>query len=420
MEEDSRKTMGLSLSDADCYNVNAAEPEAESDNMGALPPEKEKSRGFMLPFILGVIFCVLVLLALTELFGLGKFVTKQKYEYYLGLEKNYGKYAEIMRLIDEDPVAKAGAGEINDEMLREIVAATGDPYAQYYTAEEYAEFIKKYAGEYVGIGIGVVQEDDDITVMTVFEDSPAAEAGMEYGDVIIKVDGKAPADVDDAIQMISGDPGTPVTITVRRGEEELEFRLNRVKIDQDSVEYNKVDGTEDTGYIRISSFIEDTDKDFKAAVKELKNEGCSKFIIDLRNNGGGMTDPSIEIADYLLPACRIMSETTKSGAETVYTSKAGSAGIDYVVLVNGDTASASEILTAAIQDNNGGTVIGSKTYGKGVTQLTHKFDDGSAVKLTSTEYFRPNGEPVNGVGITPDIEASDGEAMDKALEELGK
>ena len=420
MKDDSRKTMGLSLSDADCYNVNAAESEEEIRSKEALPPEKGKGRGFVLPFILGMICCALVLFALTELLGLGKFVTRQKYEYYRDLDKNYGKYAEIMKLIGEDPVAKSDAGRISDDMLREIVAATGDPYAAYYTAEEYAEFVKKYAGEYVGIGIGVVQDGDDISVMAVFEDSPAAEAGIEYGDVIPKVDGKTPADVDEAIEMISGDPGTPVTVTVRRGEEEIEFRMNRVKIDHNSVEYNKVDGTEDTGYIRIASFIEDTDRDFKAAVKELRNEGCTKFIIDLRNNGGGLTDTSIEIADYLLPECRIMSEKTKSGAETVYTSKASSAGIDYVVLVNEDTASASEILTAAIQDNHGGTVIGSKTYGKGVTQLTHKFSDGSAVKLTTTEYFRPNGGTVNEVGVTPDIEAAGDEAMDKALEELGK
>jgi len=420
MEDDSRKTMGLSLSDADCYDVNAAEPEEETRDTEAVPPEKGRGRGFVLPFILGMICCALVLFALTEFLGLGKFVTRQKYRYYSDLDKNYGKYAEIMKLIDEDPVAKSDAGRISDDMLKEIVAATGDPYAAYYTAEEYAEFVKKYAGEYVGIGIGAVQDGDDISVMAVFEDSPAAEAGIEYGDVITKVDGKTPSDVDEVIEMISGDPGTPVTVTVRRGEEEIEFRMNRVKIDRSWVEYNEVDGTEDTGYIRIASFIEDTDRDFKAAVKELRNEGCTKFIIDLRNNVGGLTDTSIEIADYLLPECRIMSEKTKSGAETVYTSKASSAGIDYVVLVNEDTASASEILTAAIQDNHGGTVIGSKTYGKGVTQLTHKFSDGSAVKLTTTEYFRPNGGAVNEVGITPDIEAAGDEAMDKALEELGK
>ena len=131
-------------------------------------------------------------------------------------------------------------------------------------------------------------------------------------------------------------------------------------------------------------------------------------------------DAGIGIADYLLPACTVMTEKTKNGAETVYTSKEGSAGIEYVVLVNGDTASASEILTAAIQDNNGGKVIGSKTYGKGVTQSLHKFRDGSAIKITVTEYFRPNGERVNDIGITPDIEAPEGDVMDKALEELAK
>ena len=381
---------------------------------------KKTRRRFILPFILGAVCCALVLLALTEIFGLGKIVTKEKYRYYRDLEDNYGKYAEIMRLIDEDPIAKSDAGGISDEQLKEMIASTGDPYAEYFTAEEYDEFLKRYAGEYVGIGVGVVQDGGDVLVMGVFEGSPAEKAGIVNGDVIAKVDGKIPADVDDAVDMISGDPGTPVTVTIRRDGEELEFEMKRAKIDQDSVEFYRVDGSEDTGYIRIASFITDTDKDFKAAVKQLKDEGCTKFIIDLRNNGGGLTDASIEIADYLLPSCRIMSETTKSGAETVYSSKPGSAGIDYVVLVNENTASASEILTAAIQDNNGGKVIGSKTYGKGVTQSTHKFRDGSAVKITATEYFRPNGEPVNGVGITPDIEAADDEAMDKALEELAK
>ena len=169
MEDDSRKTMGLSLSDADCYDVNAAEPEEETRGTEAVPPERGKARGFVLPFILGMICCALVLLALTELLGLGKFVTRQKYEYYRDLDKNYGKYAEIMKLIGEDPVAKSDAGRISDDMLREIVAATGDPYAAYYTAEEYAEFVKKYAGEYVGIGVGVVQDGDDILVINVFE-----------------------------------------------------------------------------------------------------------------------------------------------------------------------------------------------------------------------------------------------------------
>ena len=154
------------------------------------------------------------------------------------------------------------------------------------------------------------------------------------------------------------------------------------------------------------------------AVKDLKAKGCTKFILDLRDNGGGLTDPSIEIADYLLPACKIMSENTKDGSETVYNSKASSEDLDMVVLVNGNTASASEILTAALQDNKAVTVIGTKTYGKGVTQMMHQFSDGSAVKLTVTEYFRPSGETVNGVGITPDIEAEGEAVLEEALREL--
>ena len=418
-KEDNRKTMGLSLSDTAYYDVNVSGPEAKPAETETVPPKKGRSFRFMLPFVCGMLFCLLLLLA-AEFFGLGSFITKKKYEYYRSLDENCGKYYEIMRLIDEDPIALKGSGEISDEMLREAVASTGDPYAQYFTAEEYEEFSKRYAGEYIGIGIGVVQDGDDILVINVFEDSPAAEAGIEAGDVITKVDGKAPADVDEAIDMLAGKPGTSVTVTYKRGEKETECSMNRAKIEQDSVTFSKVEETDDTGYIRIASFIEGTDRQFKAAVKELKNDGCSKFIIDLRDNGGGLVDAGIGIADYLLPECTIMTETTKSGAETVYTSKPGSAGIEYVVLVNGDTASASEILTAAIQDNNGGTVIGSKTYGKGVTQSAHRFSDGSAVKLTATEYFRPNGDKVNGVGVTPDIEVSDDEAMDRALEELGK
>ena len=168
----------------------------------------------------------------------------------------------------------------------------------------------------------------------------------------------------------------------------------------------------------VKSYEKPSGKEFKAAVKDLKSKGCTKFILDLRDNGGGLTDPSIEIADYLLPACKIMSENTKDGSETVYNSKASSADLDMVILVNENTASASEILTAALQDNGAGTVIGTKTYGKGVTQMMHKFSDGTAVKLTVTEYFRPSGETVNGVGITPDIEAEDSEMLDKAIKEL--
>lgn len=415
---DSKKTLGLQISDADYYDVNRQAvqvPEAPKK-----PAKRRKNSGRLLPFLLGILTSLIVLLLLTEVFGLGKFVPQSKYEYYRDLHSNYGKYYEIMKMIGEDPIAETVPEELSDERLKEIVASTGDPYAQYFTADEYKEFSKKYASGYVGIGVGVLQVGDDIVIKEIFEDSPAETDGMQVEDVITKIDGKEPADIDEAIEMLDGEPGTPVSVTVRRDGEEIVIDTNRARVDQESVKYAVLDDHPDIGVIRVSRFIKGTSDEFRDAVRALEGDGCSKFIIDLRANGGGLTDESIAVADYLLPACKIMTESFKNGKETVYNSKADTAGIHYVVLVDGDTASASEILTAAIQDNKGGTIIGSRTYGKGVTQRTHMFDDGSAVKITATEYFRPNGETVNGVGVTPDVDAADGEMREVAIRELEK
>lgn len=422
MEEDKKEVrLGLELSDADDYNVNADEavfadedelPEAERKKKG------RSSAGRTGIFAAGFLCCVLLVFLFTSVLGLVRFVPKERYEYYRDLDSSYGKYYEIMEMIDEDPLAKSDAGEISDEELKEIVASTGDPYAEYFTAEEYDEFEKHYMGDYVGIGILVTEEDGDIVIKSVIPDGPAEEAGIQDDDILVRVDGKELKDVNDAIEKISGEAGTELTVTVKRGGETLDIKATRERIDQESVGYLKMENEPDVGYIMIAAFRDDTAKDLKLAVRDLKDEGCDKFILDLRGNGGGLTNESVDIADYLLPACRIMSEKTKSGKETVYNSKASSADLDLVVLVDENTASASEILTAALQDNNACTVIGKKTYGKGVTQKTQRFRDGSAIKITVTEYFRPSGKKVDGVGITPDIEAEGEAAIDEALKEL--
>ena len=426
------KKTGLDLSDTAFYNVDDGitdEPlfdEADETifaDADITPDDKKSSgirAGMLVSFLLGAAGCIAVILLLTQVFGIGHFVTDSTYDYYTDLDHSYGKYYEIMKMIGQDPIAQSEPEDISDQELKRIVGSIGDPYAEYYTASEYEKLEKRYMGEFVGIGILVMQDGDDIVIVSVLDGTPADEAGIRPEDIIIKVDGKTPADMNDAVEMISGEAGTKVTITVKRGDETIDFSLNRQTIDTDSVAYDVLEGHPDVGYIIISSFIKGTDDDFKMAVKDLKAKGCSKFILDLRNNGGGLTDPSIEIADYLLPACKIMSENTKDGTETVYNSKASSADLDMVILVNENTASASEILTAALQDNNAGAVIGTKTYGKGVTQTMRKFRDGTAVKITVTEYFRPSGETVNGIGITPDIEAEGEEALDEALKELGQ
>lgn len=422
IEED--KKMGLDLSDTAYYNVDDGvtdEPFFESGDVGETSAKPKKRPAAMIAsFLIGVATCLGLILLCTQVLGVGRFVTDKTYDYYIDLDKSYGKYYEIMKMIGEDPIAETEPEDISDAQLKEIVSSIGDPYAEYYTESEYAELEKRYMGDYVGVGIGVVQVEDDIVIMTVFENTPASEAGIMPEDIIVKVDGKKPADVDDAVGMITGEAGTKVTITVKRGDETMDFDLNRQKIETESVVYNVLEGHPEIGYINITQFIKGTDDDFKMAVKDLKSKGCTKFILDLRDNGGGLTESSIEIADYLLPACKIMSENTKDGAETVYNSKASSADLDMVILVNENTASASEILAAALQDNKAGTVIGKKTYGKGVTQIMHKFSDGTAVKLTVTEYFRPSGKTVHGIGITPDIEAEGEEVLEEALKELAQ
>ncbi len=425
-------SLGLETGDTDDYQVDGGgravnnEP-VDRDEIKWNASSRKKRRknrkkggGRFLWFTAGVISCFAVIMLLTYGFGLGGFVTSRTLDYYSGLDKAYGKHFEILRMIDEDPLAKSGGQKIGDEELRKIVADTGDPYAEYFTAEEYEEFQKRYVSDYVGIGVGVAQDGDDIAIMSVFEDTPAMEAGILSGDLIVKIDGKTPADADEAVDMMAGDVGSSVLLEIDRNGEILEKTIRRAKIEAESVSYFAVSGHRNTGYIGISSFREETAADFKSAVKELEARGCDRFIIDLRNNGGGLTEESIEIADYLLPACRIMSEKKKDGSEKIYNSKPGSADLKCVVLVNENTASASEILTAALQDNGACKVIGSKTYGKGVTQALHEFSDGSALKITVTEYFRPNGKTVNGVGITPDIEAEGGAALAEGLKELGR
>jgi carboxyl-terminal processing protease len=241
---------------------------------------------------------------------------------------------------------------------------------------------------------------------------------MQAGDEIIRVDGVVPENIDDAVSRMTGEEGTKVTVTVKRGDKEIDLKMKRAAINLDSVAYSVSDKDPKVGYITIAVFAEDTADEFKEAVKELQDKGCDKFIVDLRNNGGGLTHASLDIADYLLPECMIMTEINKDGSEKEYKSDKSAADLDMVVLVNENTASASEILTAAIKDNKAGTVLGTKTYGKGVTQMSRQFTDGYAIKLTITEYLTPNGDHVQGKGIEPDIEATDEDILDKAMEEL--
>lgn len=434
MTEDNREVNTTEdISEAVTADTEAASISAEDSISAAMPgagltsAEEDLSggrqgrQGRLMAFSAGFVMCIALISILTFGLGLGRFMTKADWDYYSKLDENYGKYSVIMEMIGEDPLSKEVPEDISDDVLREIVSSTGDPYAQYFTPEEYKAFEKTYTGGYVGIGVGLAEDEDgNLVIMTVYDSGTASKAGIKPGDIILRVDGEEPSGIDDAVSRITGEAGTDVTVTIRRDGSELDFTMKRAEIELESVGYMVSEDDPETGYIRISIFRRGTDKEFKNAVSELRKKGCSKFILDLRDNGGGLTDVSIEIADYLLPSCTIMTDVTKSGSETVYDSDEESADLRLAVLVNGNTASASEILTAALKENNAATVIGSRTYGKGVTQVSRSFSDGSAVKLTVSEYLTPKGNHVQDNGIEPDIEADDDNIMAKALEALGK
>ena len=225
--------------------------------------------------------------------------------------------------------------------------------------------------------------------------------------------------VDDAISAIEGKQFTRLEIIVDRDGKEKKFTLYRQKVEQESVDYKVYRG--DIGYVSISAFSKGTCDDFNTAVNDLKRQGCTKLIIDLRSNGGGITDEGIGLADRLLPACRIIScRYSNKDEDEIENSKASNIGMKYVLLVNENTASASEIVTSAVKDNKGGKVIGQRTYGKGLIQRIKSFDDGSAMKYTIGEYYSPKGKKINGKGVEPDIKASDDNIMSAAAAALNE
>lgn len=373
---------------------------------------------FVIGFVMAAVLCCVIV------FSTGRFVTGDEYKFLKQYKTSYGKYYDLMNFIENNALGDYSANNIDESIYRDIIASLDDPYAEYYTKEEYKNFIKKFSESYVGIGIVVSNSDNGVLINSLIKDAPAEDSGIKPGDILTKVDGKKVKDATDATNRIAGEAGTEVKVTVKRNDEEIEVAVNRAKITQPSVSYNKYDKKKKIGYICVSMFKEGTCQEFKNAVKDLKNDGYEKIIIDFRNNGGGSTVEAYDMADYLLPEGTIVSVVNKSSKKKVIKSDATSAGIDYVLLVNENTASASEIVACAIQDNNGGEIIGTKTYGKGVTQQTHELTDGSVVKITIEEYLRPNGEKVNGVGVVPDIlikNAMDDDKMfETAVKALGK
>ena len=281
-----------------------------------------------------------------------------------------------------------------------------DPYSQYFTPEEYAEYSSVVNGNFGGIGAGLQKDADtgEVVVTKIYKDSPAEKGGIKEGDIIVSADGHKGVNYsleDYVSKYLRGDEGTEVNLVISREGEEIEVTLVRDIIEVETVAYKMLD--DNIGYISISQFTGSTDKEFEKAFEELESQGMTAVIYDLRNNGGGIVDTATNILDYLLPKGTVMYTMDKAGNRRDYNSGASHKEIPTVVLVNGNTASSAEIFTGAIRDFEYGTIIGTQTYGKGIVQTSFKLQDDSAVKLTTHKYYTPNGECIHGQGITPDI-----------------
>ena len=340
------------------------------------------------------------------------------------------KLEMLQQLIDGSYLGDVDEDALQSGIYKGYINGLADPYSVYYDKEETEQLLETTSGEYSGIGAVLSQnrETGIITILQVYDDSPAQKAGIKDDDILYTVEGEEVTGVDltEVVSNIKGEEGTEVKMTVLRGDanDEVEVTAVRGKVEAQTVKYEMKDG--DVGYIRVSEFDSVTYDQYKAAIEDLESQGMKGLIVDLRNNPGGNLATGCDMLDLMLPEGLIVYTEDKDGNRSEETSdEEHQFKLPMTVLVNGNSASASEIYAGAIQDYGLGEIIGTQTYGKGVVQQIFDLKDGTCVKLTIAEYFTPKGRNINGKGITPDVEVeyeadeADPEAdnqLDKALE----
>jgi len=355
---------------------------------------------FALLTALGVSACASPMLPMFKQQG-SVTIPREEYERF----KQYEKLDTLLQLVDLYYYEDVDTDEMLDSAAMGLIAGIGDVYSMYYTKEDMDAFNEETEGEYAGIGCQLLADPTDqlITVTRVFKGSPAEEVGMRTGDKIVYVNDLyySAYEMDAAVDVMRGTPGESVKVTVMRGLETIDFEITRKVVNINYVEHQILDGN--IGYVMVYDFLGDAVSGFEKAIESFKAAGVSAMIIDLRNNGGGLLDASVAMADMILPEGVVVSMRDKYDSEEVFRIDNEYYDVPMVVLVNEYTASASEILAGAIRDYGAGTLVGMTTFGKGVVQSVVDFPDGSGLKVTTARYYTPNGECIHEIGIAPHV-----------------
>ena len=325
--------------------------------------------------------------------------------------QRYAELDEIWQIVEQYYYQEPDTQAMLDGAEMGLLYGLGDPYTYYYTPDQYAQLWADDEGEYAGIGIQIMGDYATglCTISRVFLDSPALDAGLRKGDVLTRVE-----DIDvvtttlqDAVNIMRGEPGTPVNVQVQRGDQLLDFVVDRAVVHVNWVNSCMLDG--DVGYISLYEFSGDCSPSFAVHLDNLMGQGAKALVIDLRDNPGGWVDDAQKVADMFLEEGNVASLVYRDGTTELYTTTTDGKEnpIPLVVLVNEYSASASEILAGALQDRGRATIVGTQTFGKGVVQYVLPVGTrGAGMQLTVAQYYTPNGNEVHKVGITPDIEAS--------------
>ena len=377
-----------------------------------------EQKKFVRGFLMGMV-CMLLIGGI----GLGI------YQYADATERNQGAvtdaFVEKAKLIEET-VKDNYTGEIDDQDMEEymykgLMASLGDPYSAYYTSEEYEELNAETTGSYQGIGV-VMQQDADtgeVKVLRCYEGGPGAEAGLLPEDVLIQVNGEnvAGMELSEVVDLVkSSEGGTASLIISREGESDyLEINVPLEEVNIPVVEYEMLE--DNIGYISIYEFTGQAVSQYEEAFEELQSQGMKRMIIDVRNNPGGLLTSVCDLLEDMLPEGLMVYTEDKDGKRQEYTCDGeNELEMPLVVLVNGNSASASEIFAGAIQDYGTGTIVGTTTFGKGVVQSLIPFTDGSAIKTTTAKYYTPSGRCIHGTGIEPDVEVELTEGLEQKSE----